>query len=191
MRIPKRQISHSAPSRVLSACGIVSCDRLPVASSGRLSQVLRYTEIIVWFWAVAQIPSQMLGIPRSLKNHFRIMLECPVMLSKAHMPGPLRQQFLLCVLTPFLDSTYENRHSALTPPPPKSFTHSYSRIHADVWGWRVETVMGQVAGHWPNINFLYFPSVLSPCILSPFQQKKLVGGVGKAYSSDLLCGLCM
>ena len=44
-----------------------------------------------------------------------VRLGCPVMFSKTHLPGSIKPQFLLCVLTPFLDATYECRPSGKFP----------------------------------------------------------------------------
>ena len=44
-----------------------------------------------------------------------VRLGCPVMFSKTHLPGSIKPQFLLCVLTCFLDATYECRPSGKFP----------------------------------------------------------------------------
>ena len=116
------QISLSLPSWALSATLEFStplCNRLPVASSARLSQALGYTESFC-------CSEQLLGCPWGCKESdtteglnktcpSRVKLGCPGMFSKAHLPGSIKSQSLLCVLTPFLDATYERRPSGKFP----------------------------------------------------------------------------
>ena len=116
------QISLSLPSWALSATLELSTpvwNRLPVASSGRLSQALGYIESFCF-------SEQLLGCPGVTKSrtwlrdwttacHSCVKLGCPVMSSKTHLPGSIKPQFLLCVLTPFLDATYECRPSGKFP----------------------------------------------------------------------------
>lgn len=179
--------SLSSVKGPLCYMGIVSpCDRLPVASSGRLSQDLGYTEIILLFWATLGLLKALHKCRLSPGSHYTTPISCwgalwcclrPICLGLlSHISYYVFSLPLWILILMKVDLLHS------TTPRPKSVFRSYSRTHAGLWGWGVEAVKAQGTGHFHIISFLYFPLWAFPLLPFSFPVKTgLCKGWGNCF----------